>query len=335
MAKKKESNESLSPSEQMILLKKEMEKKYGQGALIGAKDKSNNIEVISTNSIGLDKALGIGGLPKGRIIEIYGSESSGKTTLTLEVISKAMENPESYCGFVDAEHAIDIDYAENLGVDLNRLEISQPDSGEQALDIVESMLDSNLFDVIVVDSVAALVPKSELEGDMGDSSMGKHARLMSQAMRKLTGKVNKSNTCLIFINQLRDKIGVMFGDPSTTTGGNALKFYASVRLEVSRSTTEANSLKEGDYKIGNITKVKVVKNKLAPPFKTASFYILYGKGIDVINELIDIADNEEIIRVYGKSITYNDVKYDGEEFRTMLETDSSLFKEIKQKILEK
>jgi len=335
MAKKKEIEDISSNEEKMILLKKEMEKKYGQGALIGAKDKPNEYEVISTNSLGVDIALGIGGLPRGRIVEIFGAESSGKTTLTLEVIAKAMENPDSYCGFVDAEHAISTEYAENLGVDLTRLELSQPDYGEQALDIVESMIDSKLFDVIVVDSVAALVPKSEIDGEMGDSSMGKHARLMSQAMRKLTAKVCKSNTCLIFINQLRDKIGVMFGDPSTTTGGNALKFYASVRLDVSRSTTEANSIKEGEEKIGNKTKVKVIKNKLAPPFKTASFYILYGKGIDNVRELIDLADEKEIIRVYGKSITYNDTKYDGEEFRTMLETDSSLFKEIKQKVLEK
>ena len=340
MAKNRENIETnLSKAEEIAKLKKDLEKEYGKGSLIGAKDKPLDCEIISTGSLGLDLALGIGGLPKGRIIEIYGSESSGKTTLTLETIAQAHKNNlNSYCAVIDAEHALDTFYCNNLGVDLNRLEINQPDNGEQALNIAESLLDSKLFDIIVIDSVAALVPKSELDGEMGDSAMGKHARLMSQAMRKLTGKVAKSNTILIFINQLRDKIGVMFGDPSTTTGGNALKFYASIRLEVSRSTTSDNSVMHGNEKIGNLTKVKVIKNKLAPPFKKCEFDILYGQGIDKISEIIDMASDLDLIKKWGKTITIldeTDTKYDIEVFKTLLKDNEEFFQDLKNKIIQK
>lgn len=318
------------------LIKQQLEKDYGKGALIGAKDKPVAHDFVSTGSLGLNLALGIGGLPKGRIVEIYGPESSGKTTLCLEVIAEAHRADENiHCAIIDAEHAIDLGYAEKLGVDLDRLEIAQPDHGEQALDIAEKVIASGEFSVVVVDSVAALVPKAELEGDMGDSNMGKQARLMSQAMRKLTGVVAKTNTLLIFTNQMRDKIGVMFGSPETTTGGNALKYYASVRLDVRRSITKENSVMDGETKIGNQVTVKVIKNKVAPPFRQAQFDILYGEGIDTAGELLDMAIEADVISKSGAWFSYNDtnIAQGREAARTLLKDNEEMAEEIKEKII--
>jgi recombination protein RecA len=273
----------------------QIERQFGKGSIMKLGDNNTmDIETISTGSLGLDIALGAGGLPMGRVVEIYGPESSGKTTLTLEVIAEAQRNGK-VCAFIDAEHALDPVYAEKLGVDINELLISQPDTGEQALEIVDMLTRSGAIDVIVVDSVAALTPKAEIEGDMGDSHMGLQARMLSQAMRKLTGNLKKSNTMLIFINQIRMKIGVMFGSPETTTGGNALKFYASVRLDIRR----IGAVKNGDEIIGNETRVKVVKNKIAPPFKQAEFQILYGQGINNLGELIDLGVKNEFVEKAG------------------------------------
>ncbi len=273
----------------------QIERQFGKGSIMKLGDNNTmDVETISTGSLGLDIALGAGGLPMGRVVEIYGPESSGKTTLTLEVIAEAQRNGK-VCAFIDAEHALDPVYAEKLGVNINELLISQPDTGEQALEIVDMLTRSGAIDVIVVDSVAALTPKAEIEGDMGDSHMGLQARMLSQAMRKLTGNLKKSNTMLIFINQIRMKIGVMFGSPETTTGGNALKFYASVRLDIRR----IGAVKNGDEIIGNETRVKVVKNKIAPPFKQAEFQILYGQGINNLGELIDLGVKNEFVEKAG------------------------------------
>ncbi len=286
---------------------------------------------ISTGSIGLDVAIGIGGLPKGRIVEIYGPESSGKTTLAIHVIAEAQKKG-GLCAFIDAEHAFDKEYAKNLGVDVDSLVINQPDYGEQALDIATKLINSGALDVLVIDSVAALVPKKELEGDMDEASMGLHARLMSKAMRKLASVTKKNDVLLIFINQLRDKIGVMFGNPETTTGGNALKFYASVRIDVRRSTTTENSVVNADKEVvGNITRFKVIKNKVAPPFKKAEIDILYGIGFDKVGELFILADKylpKEIFKKWGKQITYQDIKYDISEFTELLHSNEELKNEL-------
>jgi recombination protein RecA len=279
----------------------QIEKQFGKGSIMKLGDnKSMDVETISTGSLGLDVALGAGGLPLGRIVEIYGPESSGKTTLTLEVIAEAQRNGK-VCAFIDAEHALDPIYAEKLGVDVNELLVSQPDTGEQALEICDMLTRSGAVDVIVVDSVAALTPKAEIEGDIGDSHMGLAARMMSQAMRKLTGNLKQSNTMLIFINQIRMKIGVMFGSPETTTGGNALKFYASVRLDIRR----IGAVKSGDEIVGNETRVKVVKNKIAPPFKQAEFQIMYGEGINSHGELIDLGVTHKMVEKAGAWYSYN------------------------------
>lgn len=318
-------------------VKAKINKDIGKGTVLTLSEKPlSDIEVISTGSLGLDIALGVGGFPKGRIIEIYGSESSGKTTLTMHTIAEAQKKG-GICAFIDAEHAFDKSYAESLGINTSELEICQPDYGEQGLEVADRLIASGGFDVVVIDSVAALTPKAEIEGEMGENKMGLHARLMSQALRKLTANVAKTNTILIFINQLREKIGIMYGNPSTTTGGNALKFYASVRLEVSRSTTSDNSVKDGGVTIGNLTKVKVIKNKVSPPFTSCEFNILYGEGIDKISEIISVASELELLKKWGKTITYNEAKYELDQFTSLLK-DNEEFKEaiinqIKEKIL--
>jgi len=282
----------------------QIEKQFGQGSIMRmGEDSIVKIESISTGSISLDAALGIGGIPRGRVTEIYGPESSGKTTLTLHIIAEAQKTG-GYAAFIDAEHAMDPEYAKKLGVDTDNLLVSQPDTGEQALDITETLVRSGALDVIVIDSVAALVPKAELDGDMGDSHMGLQARLMSQALRKLTGSVSKSRTSVIFINQIRYKIGVMFGSPETTTGGNALKFYASIRLDIRR----IGQIKEGDQVVGNRTRVKVVKNKVAPPFKNTEFDIMYGEGISYEGDLLDLAVQADIVNKMGAWYSYNKEK---------------------------
>lgn len=309
-----------------------LEKIYGKGSIMRLGDTPHEaMDVISTGSLGLDMALGVGGLPRGRVIEIFGPESSGKTTLALHAISEAQKNG-GIAAFIDAEHAFDRFYAEKLGVDINNLLISQPDNGEQALEIADNLIRSGAIDIIVVDSVAALTPKSEIEGEMGDSKMGLQARLMSQAMRKLTATIGKTNCCCIFINQLREKIGIMFGNPETTTGGNALKFYASVRIDIRRQT----QIKEGENIVGNHVKVKVIKNKVAPPFRTAEFDIIYGEGISKAGEIIDLGVEYSIIKKSGSWFSYNDAKLaQGREAAKQIVSDNpELMKELEDKIRE-
>jgi recombination protein RecA len=311
----------------------QIEKQFGKGSImrLGEGEVIEDIEVVSTGSLGLDIALGVGGLPRGRVVEIYGPESSGKTTLTLQVIAE-MQKVAGTCAFIDAEHALDIQYAQKLGVNLQELLISQPDTGEQALEIVDALVRSGSVDLIVIDSVAALTPKAELEGEMGDSLPGLQARLMSQALRKLTATIKKTNTMVIFINQIRMKIGVMFGNPETTTGGNALKFYASVRLDIRRT----GSIKKGDEVIGSETKVKVVKNKVSPPFKTAEFDILYGEGISREGEIIDMGVEARILDKSGAWYAYNGEKIGQgkDNAREFLRENKDLAVEIENRVRE-
>ena len=311
----------------------QIEKQFGKGSImrLGVGEVIEDIQVVSTGSLGLDIALGVGGLPRGRVVEIYGPESSGKTTLTLQVIAE-MQKVGGTCAFIDAEHALDIQYAQKLGVNLQDLLISQPDTGEQALEIVDALVRSGSIDLIVIDSVAALTPKAELEGEMGDSLPGLQARLMSQALRKLTGSIKKTNTMVIFINQIRMKIGVMFGNPETTTGGNALKFYASVRLDIRRT----GNIKKGEEIIGSETKVKVVKNKVAPPFKTAEFDILYGEGISREGEIIDMGVEARILEKSGAWYAYNGEKIGQgkDNAREFLRENADLAREIENKVRE-
>jgi recombination protein RecA len=310
----------------------QIERAFGKGSImkLGQRE-ALEIEAISTGSLGLDIALGIGGLPKGRIVEIYGPESSGKTTLALHVVAEAQKKGGS-CAFVDAEHALDPSYAKKLGVDINNLLISQPDAGEQALEIADTLVRSGAIDVLVIDSVAALVPRAELEGEMGDSLPGLHARLMSQALRKLTASISKSNTLVIFINQIRMKIGVMFGSPETTTGGNALKFYASVRLDIRR----IGALKDRDEVVGNATRVKVVKNKVAPPFKVVEFDIMYGEGISKSGELIDLGEKAGIVEKSGSWYSYDGqrIGQGRENAKNYLKEHAEIAQTIEQKIRE-
>lgn len=309
-----------------------LEKDFGSGTVMRLGDDAvQDVETVSTGSIGLDFALGVGGLPRGRITEIYGAESSGKTTLAIHVIAEAQKQG-GICAIIDAEHAFDRFYAEKLGVDVNNLWIAQPDNGEQALDIAEQLINSGAIDVLVIDSVAALTPKAEIEGEMGDKNVGLHARLMSQAMRKLTGSISRTRTCCIFINQIREKIGVMFGNPETTTGGNALKFYASVRLEIRPSSF----IKEGDTTIGRLAKVKVVKNKVAPPFMKAEFELMFGEGISKAGEIIDMAVEYGIVKKSGAWFSYNGNKLGQgrDAVKRVIKENQELANELESKIKE-
>ena len=337
MAKKSEKEEEqLTPQEQKMKALQaalaKIEKDFGKGSIMKMGDeKIENVEVIPTGSIGLNAALGVGGYPKGRIIEIFGPESSGKTTLAIHAIAEC-QKAGGVAAFIDAEHAFDRFYAEKLGVDIDNLLISQPDNGEQALEIADQLIRSSAVDILVVDSVAALTPKKEIEGDMGDSAVGLHARLMSQALRKLTGTIAKTKTTCIFINQLREKIGVMFGNPETTTGGNALKFYASVRLDIRKS----QSVKDGETILGNKVKVKVVKNKVAPPFRKAEFEIMFGEGISKIGEIVDLGVEHEIIKKSGSWFSYGSTKLGqgNEAVKAMLKDNPELCEELEAKVME-
>lgn len=312
----------------------QIEKQYGKGSVMKLGDTSAhmNIETIPTGSLSLDIALGLGGIPKGRIVEVYGPESSGKTTVALHMVAEVQKRG-GIAGFIDAEHALDPAYAKNIGVDIDNLYISQPDNGEQALEITETMVRSGAVDIVIVDSVAALVPKAEIDGDMGDSHVGLQARLMSQALRKLTAVISKSNCIVIFINQLREKVGVMFGNPETTTGGRALKFYSSIRLDVRR----IEALKQSGEIIGNRTRIKVVKNKIAPPFKEAEFDIMFGQGISREGDVLDLAANEGIIVKSGAWYAYNDAKIGQgrENAKLYLKENPDIFTEVEQKVREK
>ena len=331
--KEKTSSEKESKLKALQLTLDKLDKTYGKGTVMKMGDKAvEEVETISSGSLGLDLALGVNGYPRGRVIEIYGPESSGKTTLTLHAIAEA-QKAGGIAAFIDAEHAFDRNYAEKLGVDIENLIISQPDNGEQALEIAENLIRSGAIDIVVIDSVAALTPKSEIEGEMGDSKMGLHARLMSQALRKLTGTISKTNCTVFFINQLREKIGVMFGNPETTTGGNALKFYASVRLDIRRSS----QIKDGDNVIGNRTKVKVVKNKVAPPFKVAEFDIMYGEGVSKTGEILDLAVEFEIVKKAGSWFSYGETKLGQgrDAVKSLIKDNPELADELELKIKEK
>ncbi|MDA8629679.1 recombinase RecA [Bacteroidia bacterium] len=325
-----EQKEKLKALQQTI---ERLEKSYGKGIVMKMNDETKvNIDVVPTGSFGLDLALGVGGFPRGRIIEIYGPESSGKTTIALHTIAEAQKKG-GICAFIDAEHAFDKFYAEKLGIDTSNLLISQPDDGEQALEIADNLVRSGAIDVMVIDSVAALVPRAEIEGDMGDSKVGLHARLMSQALRKLTGTISKTGCVAIFINQLREKIGIMFGNPETTTGGNALKFYATIRLDIRRSS----QIKDSDEVIGNRTKVKVAKNKIAPPFRVVEFDIMYGKGISRVGEVLDIAVDANIVQKSGSWFSYDGTKLGQgrDTVKGLLEDNPELLADIEAKILKK
>jgi len=326
------SNEKDAKLKALKLTLDKLDKAYGKGTVMKMSDAAVvDVEAIPSGSLGLDIALGVGGYPRGRVIEIYGPESSGKTTLTLHAIAEA-QKAGGIAAFIDAEHAFDRFYAEKLGVDIDNLIISQPDNGEQALEITDNLIRSGAIDIVVIDSVAALTPKSEIEGEMGDSKMGLHARLMSQALRKLTASISKTNCTVIFINQLREKIGVMFGNPETTTGGNALKFYASVRLDIRRST----QIKSTDGVVmGNKTRVKVVKNKVAPPFKLAEFDIMYGAGISKVGEILDVAVEKDIVKKAGSWFSYDDTKLGQgrDAVKAIIKDNPELFEELEQKII--
>lgn len=325
-------NKSAKMASLKTILEK-MDKTYGKGAvMIMGEREVEHVDVIPTGSLGLDVALGVGGYPRGRIVEIYGPESSGKTTLTLHAIAEAQKTG-GIAAFIDAEHAFDRFYAEKLGVDVDNLVISQPDNGEQALEIMENLIRSGAIDIVVIDSVAALTPKSEIEGEMGDSKMGLQARLMSQALRKLTGTVSKTKCVAIFINQLREKIGIMFGNPETTTGGNALKFYASVRLDIRRGT----QIKDGEKVVGNRTKVKVVKNKMAPPFRSTEFDVLYGEGISRTGEVVDLGVEYDVIQKSGSWFSYGGTKLaqGRDAVKDLLKDNPELAEEIEVKVREK
>ncbi len=337
MAKKEENAEQLTPQQQKMKALQaalsKIEKDFGKGSIMKlGEEKIENVEVIPTGSIGLNAALGVGGYPKGRIIEIYGPESSGKTTLAIHAIAEA-QKAGGVAAFIDAEHAFDRFYAEKLGVDTDNLYISQPDNGEQALEIADQLIRSSAVDILVVDSVAALTPKKEIEGDMGDSAVGLHARLMSQALRKLTSTISKTKTTCIFINQLREKIGMMFGNPETTTGGNALKFYASVRLDIRKATAP---IKDGETAIGSQVKVKVVKNKVAPPFRKAEFEIIYGEGISRLGEIVDLGVEYEIIKKSGSWFSYDGTKLaqGRDAVKAMLADNPELCDELEAKIMQ-
>tara|TARA_B100000963_G_C22622483_1_gene670667 strand:+ start:1068 stop:2060 length:993 start_codon:yes stop_codon:yes gene_type:complete len=326
-------NEKSDKLKALKLTLDKLDKTYGKGTVMKMGDAPNeNIESISSGSLGLDIALGVGGYPKGRVIEIYGPESSGKTTLTLHAIAECQKKG-GIAAFIDAEHAFDRFYAQNLGIDIENLIISQPDHGEQALEIADNLIRSGAVDMVIIDSVAALTPKSEIEGEMGDSKMGLHARLMSQALRKLTSSISKTNCSVIFINQLREKIGIMFGNPETTTGGNALKFYASIRIDIRRSTQIKNS--EGVV-TGNKTRVKIVKNKVAPPFKLAEFDIMYGEGISKVGEIIDLASDADIINKSGSWFSYDGSKLGQgrDSVKAILKDNPELMDTLESKILE-